>query len=87
MGIVLLKTAGAAGEYCRIGYFDIPESEDYWSSPRQIFRKILRDVGAATAEAGCAEAVSNPEYPSEKYVYHSIATAFVIQCVKDAVSP
>lgn len=70
MGIVLRRTGGATGEYCRIGHFDFQEVKagSRYGNPRQTFRKVMNDVGAATAEAGCAGMMSNPEHPLEKYV-------------------
>lgn len=70
MGVVLRKTAGAAGEYCRIGNFDFQKGKaaTRFDSAYWVFKDVMKDVGAATAEAGCVEVVSNLEHPSEKYI-------------------
>lgn len=69
-GIVLRKTTGAVGEYCRIGnfYFEQLEVASHFETSGLSLRDMIHDVGAATAEAACAEVVSNTKDPLEKYV-------------------
>ncbi|KAF3012799.1 hypothetical protein E8E14_006855 [Neopestalotiopsis sp. 37M] len=71
-GIILRKTSGAVGEFCRIGSFKFYEHRNASGEPppedsRLAFLDIFNEVRAAT-EALCAEMVCNPEYPEEKYV-------------------
>jgi hypothetical protein len=73
-GIVLNATGCARGEYHRIGGFsffkdrvhpdDIHEDGNLYDP----FLKVLEQHGRATAEAACADVISNPEYPDQQFI-------------------
>lgn len=63
-GLVIRKTSGSAGEFCRLGSFVIWE---YYSCYKP-FLQILDEVGASTAREICAEEITDRDYPTQKYV-------------------
>ncbi|KAK8104633.1 uncharacterized protein PG998_011666 [Apiospora kogelbergensis] len=72
VGIVLRKTPGIAGEFCRIGRFSFHDYI-YWKSTEtetqlETFLRVLDESSQETAREVCAEVVDNPEFPDEKYV-------------------
>lgn len=73
-GIVLQATGVSKGEFSRIGSFDfykdkmMLKKEDYTKEAYDLFLQMLDEHKTATAEAVCAEIISNPTYPSERYV-------------------
>ncbi|KAE8448134.1 hypothetical protein EG329_009738 [Mollisiaceae sp. DMI_Dod_QoI] len=77
-GIVLRATGVTKGEFSRIGSFNIYkdeikygkrlENEDVEKEYYEPFLSVLKDHGTKTAEAACAEVISNPDHPDERYV-------------------
>ena len=65
-GLLLAPSNNEKGEYYRTGY--VTFFDQYNFSPFQRFETALEAVGAATAEAGCAEILLEPRYPREKYI-------------------
>ncbi|KAK8043348.1 HET-domain-containing protein [Apiospora rasikravindrae] len=76
LGLVIRKTNDAPGEFCRIGFFEFHECPRPWLSghggdPNKAFpafRQAISETSDATASAVCAEAVTNSDFPEEKYV-------------------
>ena len=60
-GIVLRKTGGAVGEFCRVGsvYFDWVMDD---------LTKLMGTACRETAKKVCAKVISNPKRPDRKYV-------------------
>lgn len=74
-GIVLRATGSNKGEFSRIGSFNFykdkctfPGDQDVEEELYKPFLHILEEQGVTTAEAACAEVISNPDYPDERYV-------------------
>lgn len=73
-GIVLRATSFTKGEFYRIGSFNIYK-DGMWTTAKdednqayENFLQILEEHGPSTAEAACAEIISNPQYPDQRYV-------------------
>jgi hypothetical protein len=74
-GILLRPTGVTKGEYQRLGSFCFggvkPKTSFSDSSEKGVyygFKKILEQSGEETAEAACAEIITNTQYPKEQYV-------------------
>jgi hypothetical protein len=60
-GLLLRPTNRSQGEYQRVGYFELsPQRVDWF--------KAVSESGAETAGSGCAEILTDSQYPDEKYV-------------------
>ncbi|KAE9374152.1 HET-domain-containing protein [Stipitochalara longipes BDJ] len=74
-GIVLRLTDVTKGEFSRIGSFNFYKDKVVWAGIAETvdesyepFLKVMEEHGAVTVEAICAEIISNPEHPHERYV-------------------
>ena len=77
-GLVLRATGVIKGQFSRIGsfnfyknrasYFDNVGNRILEEEPYEPFLQMLEEHGTATAEAACAEIISNPEHHDERYV-------------------
>lgn len=74
-GIVLRLGNVTKGEFSRIGSFNFYKDKVVWTGSAEIedssyepFLKVMEEQGARTAEAVCAEIISSPEHPDERYV-------------------
>jgi len=70
-GIVLRLTEATKGEFSRIGCFIFYKNQVSWEiidGFYEPFLKVMEEQGTTTAEAVCAEIISSPEHPDERYV-------------------
>lgn len=68
LGLVLAPSNNKKGEYRRTGFFRFHDFDTWHGDELDRFEKALDDFGATIAEAGCAELLSEPEHPAERYV-------------------
>jgi hypothetical protein len=66
-GLLLKPTNFSKGEYQRVGYFKILSlgKGTNWF-------KAVEELGTETARSGCAEILTNPQFPDENYVINII---------------
>jgi hypothetical protein len=67
-GLLLLPTGNKKGEYTRVGFFDLSAFDEDYQKIQEQFLKLAELSGKATAEAQCAEILSEPECPDKRYV-------------------
>lgn len=67
-GIVLAPSNKKKGEYRRTGSFRYHDGDAWNQAELDRFDKALDVFGATTAESGCAEVLSEPEHPAERYI-------------------
>lgn len=67
-GLVLAPSNKKKGEYRRTGSFRCHDSDAWHRDELDRFDKALDVFGATIAESGCAEVLSEPEHPAERYI-------------------
>lgn len=75
-GIVLRLTDVSKGEFSRIGSFKFFKNQVIWGTGSteiadesyEPFLKVMEELGEMTAKVACAEIMSSPEHPDERYV-------------------
>ena len=64
---LVLAPSNKKGEYRRTGFFRYHDFDTWHRDELDRFDKALDVFGATIAEAGCAEILSEPEHPAERY--------------------
>jgi hypothetical protein len=67
-GLLLLPADTEKGEFVRAGFFSLSAFDERSREIQERFLKLAEQSGKVTAEAQCAEVLSEPEFPGEQYV-------------------
>jgi len=67
-GLLLLPADTEKGEFVRAGFFSFSAFDERCREIQERFLKLAEQSGKVTAAAQCAEVLSEPEFPDERYV-------------------
>jgi hypothetical protein len=67
-GLLLYPADTEKGEFVRAGFFSFSAFDERCREIQERFLKVAERSGRATAEEQCAEVLSEPEFPDERYV-------------------